>query len=478
MDQPIKFHCDYCDAEIEKPLAEAGTKTPCPGCKRIIRIPTPKVAKPKDWRDIAKKGPSGALANQPEELENAWGSIQKKNVSASALSQAGAFEEEAEPILLADWFKRGFWTAVLLGVGTLAFFVISRARTDKMQNDTIEAALEMIENKPNQSAKIKLSPLGSAEIHRAAGEFYCRQRLAVKARGQLQKALAHAVRADKKTASDDIDLFLIELALSQLDLGGSDEEAIAKERLYWPETLKELTPSLEAISEPRARSLGLRLVVSRLVEKKQAAWAIVLAGQLSSNNEPDGVNPKHASCLIAQQTALLFAQDNDKDVAQAKKLLPFPQTDNKEPIDSLARAAFVEGFVRQGKCKEALDLANATSAASDNLEAAQRLEACRRRRQCAHGSQPGQGFARRGFAFRPRRCPGVGQGQEPAKLDFAMDSLPAYPGRPSHGRGQRGQGFCQGARTRVPGLRPARYVPPENGQVYPTASCSRWPHTE
>ncbi len=371
---PIKFRCEYCDAEVESPAADAGTKTPCPECKHIISIPTPKVEKPKDWRDLIKKGPSAALINQPEELENAWGSVQKKNVSVRALAEAGAVEEEAEPIILGDWLRRGFWTLVVLGLTALAWFGISRMRTEKMHKDLVEAALESIEDRPMQPAKIKLSPLWTAEIHRAAGEYYCLARNARLAREQLQKALAHAARADRKTAAVDVDLFFIDLALTQLELGGSDEEAMNKERFYWPEVLNEVAPSLEAIATPQARSLGLRLVVNRLVEKKQAAGAITLAGRLSST--PDGAYPKHASCLIAQQSALLFAQGGAKDVAQAKKLLPYPQPDQKEPIDALARAAFVEGLVRQGKCKEGLDLAGTKSAKPDPLEKLHCLEAC------------------------------------------------------------------------------------------------------
>src|SRR5687768_8353102 len=33
----IDFNCSFCDEELHLPLSEAGKKTPCPECRRIIK---------------------------------------------------------------------------------------------------------------------------------------------------------------------------------------------------------------------------------------------------------------------------------------------------------------------------------------------------------------------------------------------------------------------------------------------------------
>src|SRR5262245_44216520 len=71
--KPIEFNCPYCD-EPQKVAAELGGKqTQCKDCKRIIKVPMPKGEKPRDWRDMIKKGPTAALINLPEQLAGAWG---------------------------------------------------------------------------------------------------------------------------------------------------------------------------------------------------------------------------------------------------------------------------------------------------------------------------------------------------------------------------------------------------------------------
>ena len=116
----VKFNCEFCDEVVQVPRSEAGTKMPCPECKRIIRIPVPNENKPKDWRDVAKKGPIGAKANQPEALENAWGTEQARGASHSALVEAEAIPQKAEPINLGLWLKRGFWGTITVGFVYLA----------------------------------------------------------------------------------------------------------------------------------------------------------------------------------------------------------------------------------------------------------------------------------------------------------------------------------------------------------------------
>ncbi len=62
------FTCEYCEAELHLPLDLGGKQTQCPNkeCRRIIKVPLPKIEGPKDWRKMDRKGPAAALVSQPE----------------------------------------------------------------------------------------------------------------------------------------------------------------------------------------------------------------------------------------------------------------------------------------------------------------------------------------------------------------------------------------------------------------------------
>src|SRR5262249_5719676 len=53
---PIKFQCPYCDEMVEVSADLAGKQTPCPECKRIVKVPVPVKAEPRDWRKVAPRG--------------------------------------------------------------------------------------------------------------------------------------------------------------------------------------------------------------------------------------------------------------------------------------------------------------------------------------------------------------------------------------------------------------------------------------
>src|SRR5688500_14588127 len=40
--KPVKFTCSWCDEPVEVAAELAGKQTPCPACKRIVKVPLPK----------------------------------------------------------------------------------------------------------------------------------------------------------------------------------------------------------------------------------------------------------------------------------------------------------------------------------------------------------------------------------------------------------------------------------------------------
>ena len=88
----IGFKCSWCDEDVELPIEMAGKQAPCPNpeCKRIIKVPLPKAPEKKDWRKMDRQGPALARINQPEQLENAWGTEEATRARQDSLAQAGA----------------------------------------------------------------------------------------------------------------------------------------------------------------------------------------------------------------------------------------------------------------------------------------------------------------------------------------------------------------------------------------------------
>ena len=70
-----------------------------PECRRIVKVPTPKAEKPKDWRELAKKGPTVAQMMQQEKIDDAaWGTqTDKVRAGSASLMEAGALPRRRPP---------------------------------------------------------------------------------------------------------------------------------------------------------------------------------------------------------------------------------------------------------------------------------------------------------------------------------------------------------------------------------------------
>lgn len=352
----IDFTCDFCDEELHLPLSEAGKKMPCPECRRIIRIPVPDENKPKDWRELIKKGPSAALINQPEQLDDAWGTEVKTRVSGTALAEAGALPEvPVQPVGIGGWIKRVFYAGLVVGVLVLVYFGLSRSRQVKLEKDAVVQLKEFLE------AKDPMPPLLAAQAHLGIGEVHLRKNEAAKALDQFRKARAvvSGPTAAKDVPDYEADFFLIDLARAQIGMGGNDDQVIGKERYPWKEEVqKELLRTLEAMRSLDARQEALRVISSRLIALDQAEVAIALCANLAAGS--GGTR----SPLLAQQIALLMALGKEDTAARLVKA-PDPKFVLGE---AMPRMAYAEGQARKGAYPEALAFAQARGPAGQRLE--------------------------------------------------------------------------------------------------------------
>lgn len=347
----IKFACSYCDEELEYDVDMGGKREQCPHCKNINVIPKPEVEKPKDWRTANKSGRMVDVLlkdNQiTEGMETAWGSqTDKSNVSRGTLEETGQLpEEEEEPLpvekKVSRWLGRGFLTIVAAAALVGGYFWFSAQRTQTIQEGTLaraEESLQQVKDNP------KMLRGWEAAYHQALGEFYAQAEKPKPALDQFRLAVSKFRGATGKQAiQPDEELLLIELAQAIIPLGGDENQVIDKIRISWEEVAKELERTVSLIRSEEAQMLALRRINQRLLKVSQAAVALTLTNQIASSNR--------RSALAAEQVALLMALDKEE---QAKKLVPEP---GKQALTLTARLGYAQGWAQQGKCDEAIKLA-------------------------------------------------------------------------------------------------------------------------
>jgi hypothetical protein len=265
----IEFQCPMCDEKVQVSADLEGKRTPCPECRRIIKVPMQVKSEPKDWRNLRQRGPSGARQNvEPQAPEGAWSSASAAGVSRETLLETGAIVEEADPeIRLQRWIRvtTAAIAVVFLGLAGLGSYkFITQGKADKY----LERALEM-----TKGESTKLTPEQAAAVHWAAAEYQARSgkpdaaQKAMDEYGQARAALG-------KAASLERDAMLIDLALDELERGGG--------LLDWTKTLEAVRQTLDPIHAPEARAEAVRQVTRRLAAYEPRA-APGLAGKLSGS---------------------------------------------------------------------------------------------------------------------------------------------------------------------------------------------------
>lgn len=344
----VEFECPMCGDPVKLDIALAGKNAQCPQCKNIVKVPLPKADKPKDWRDIGKKGPTAALMNLPEQLDGAWGTELKGRVGREALEDAGAVPVvEVERLGWGGWIRRGVIATAVLGVVTVIVISAKNNRSIKaVQNVFAEAREWCKEQEATKDPKKIPHPVLKAQIELAYGLAQLRLGKAEEARQRLMVARAIMNECDKESLVDH-DLFLIELARAQMQLGKENEDEFrAKARFDWDRVRTEMLQSLNQIKADQAKIIAVRDLSSELIARDQVSSAIGLATGLS--NASGGQDAKTSS-LLPQVTALVFAKGDDKAVNN----LTIKPPDPKKALDLAARLAYAEGFARKGDLDEA-----------------------------------------------------------------------------------------------------------------------------
>jgi hypothetical protein len=359
----VDFNCPMCDEPLHLSAELAGKRAPCPECKRIIKVPELKKREKADWRNLNPGLPSGARRPDEPAPEGAWGTAAASAVSREALEEAQVIPDKYwRPLSTRDKIMRGVYigAAVLCAVivvvlGFSWWFSSREARSVKN--------VETYANSPEAKSTIK--PEGVAALYAALGEYHLRAKKAGGAK-EAQTYFQKAVDAVSQEDTSERDAVLADVALAQVDLGGSKEEITATTRLDWKEAQAAVGKTLRAMRNNDARLDAYRAVCRKLIARKQAERGLALAAQIS--DEPERITEAEAAAglemLSAKQDALAsraadqaltrFAQDErpaltPSVVALAEALKRSPPAPKGDAEDENTLIGQAEGLARQGQ---------------------------------------------------------------------------------------------------------------------------------
>jgi hypothetical protein len=387
--QTIGFTCPQCDEPIQVRIEMAGKQAPCPSCRRIVKVPVPKVQKPKDWRDTTQTGPSGARENveQPA-LEGAW-DTRRTGTHQTSLEEAGALP--VEPVTLGRRLR--FWgsiaaavTAVLV-VTLVAWSFWSQNRQQRL----VDAALAAVKG----DGQADLGKEALAEVHRSAGEYYLRtsrRDRVVKARAEFKAARDLLAGIDPPTAEREV--VLVQLALAQADMGGDKAEVEAGTHLPWKDTLAEVQNTLTQLKTFDLREYAARDVARKLVARGQTKEAGALVRNVVAHAveeaRPEAFGAAGLELLKADpKLAATFADEGMAFFAVRPRPDPWPAlialhvaldkpinpnllggakdlAESRDPAVLLGR---IEGLAVQGKAADAQKLIGPPLYTSDRVRA-------------------------------------------------------------------------------------------------------------
>ncbi len=225
----VPMTCPVCDHQWDVPWAMQGKNVLCPECRHRQRVPEQKQGKV-DWRDPNAGRPS--LAKR-EELEGVVSAGDARHVSGEALKVAGVIKEEIEPRPLRVYVAFGLaGLALMIAASAAILYLRSASKSDRRDHYMADALKDVQESKdvPLPPAEV---PLFKAGVLIAAGEFAARKN----DDKALKEAIGHFAQARKELEaappSPGRDLLFCELAVTQVVLGGDDDQVAAGVRIRW-----------------------------------------------------------------------------------------------------------------------------------------------------------------------------------------------------------------------------------------------------
>ena len=259
-------------------------------------------------------------------------------VSREALHDAGAIPEAKALLTVRQRIVRYTWIA-----GAAVFVVVCAVLgylkwAEATEAKALDAALAYAESAAGQG---ELGRDGRAAVYRLAGEYFLRKREpgdASKAREQFEKSLGLL----RPAGGMERDAALQDLALSEVEMGGSSQEVDAGLKLKWDDVQKELHAALSNMRSSEARLESLGGLTRRLAEKGQGERAAALASSLYPS--PNG---ERAEALGAVGLELRTAGKNDLADKAADQALQIYAAEKDRPALAPSAVALAIAVGRQ-----------------------------------------------------------------------------------------------------------------------------------
>jgi len=386
--ETIEFVCSYCDTKVAVAADLAGKQTSCPECRRIVKVPLPKKADPKDWRKVDSRLPAGARRDVEPAPEGAWDARAVGTVSREALLEADAVPQIKPKRTWKQWTRIGVTAGALAGVVALIVLFVFNYRANTLNVRLLGLALNGLEDNKDK--------LAAAELFRAAGEYQLRAQTpdATAASVHFQQAHREATLPANLAHRYEPDCLLTELLRSEVDLGSVSEsreielrEIQDNKRIKWPDAQKLMTQTFQSLRVPEARAEALTLITRTLQgehKKRSRPWASQFPDQtpellavlgleiLHTSKEPKAIAEAKA---LAEQASLPFQLHPPANPAepqkkkpplpaslialwvvldqqeQAQKLIGTPE--QGKPVDPAVVLGLAEGFARMGEWEQA-----------------------------------------------------------------------------------------------------------------------------
>jgi hypothetical protein len=325
--ETIEFVCSYCDTKVAVAADLAGKQTSCPECRRIVKVPLPKKADPKDWRKVDSRLPAGARRDVEPAPEGAWDARAVGTVSREALLEADAVPQIKPKRTWKQWTRIGVTAGASAGVVALVVLLILNYRANTLRARLLDLALNGLEDSKDK--------LAAAELFRAAAEYQLHAQTpnAPAASTHSEQAKREATLPANLAHRYEPDCLLTDLLWSELDLGSSELPEIQEnKRIKWDAAQRLMTQTFQNLRVPEARAEALLLITSELAKRREdknrsRPWA--------SSQFPD----QAPDLLAVLGLEILRTSKEPKDIAEAKALAeqasqpfqPHPPANPAEP---------------------------------------------------------------------------------------------------------------------------------------------------
>ena len=236
-------------------------------------------------------------------------------------------EEQVPPLTRAEKAIRAAKiaaAAVVVAVGawlTMHYLGLSK------QQKLLDSALRYADQA--DGGKAGLAYPAAAEVYREAGEFYLRRDDPERANDYFQKCRG---KLNDSPHTSEHDAALIDLARTQIDLGGSPEQVAKEKRLAWSAAEIEIQKTVQAVRTPEARGEAIRQLSQELIRKNQAEAAKILA-QLPPDEVSEALGLVGLELLRSgdRQAAEAVLEEGVQRRPQSAEALPAADAPPKEP---------------------------------------------------------------------------------------------------------------------------------------------------